>query len=97
MITGWPWPTRLAGIRGGADCIHTTVNGMGERTGIPDLCETVLALRNLMGMDKYDLHGLTEISAYLERVDGLLHGAQQTGDRYRMPSRINPACTPTGF
>jgi 2-isopropylmalate synthase len=28
------------GVRGGADCIHTTVNGMGERTGIPDLSET---------------------------------------------------------
>ena len=31
----------MAGIRAGADCIHTTVNGMGERTGIPDLSETV--------------------------------------------------------
>lgn len=60
----------MAGIRGGADCIHTTVNGLGERTGIPDLCETVLALRNLMGVEKYDLHGLTEISAYLERSTG---------------------------
>ncbi len=60
----------LAGIRGGADCIHTTVNGLGERTGIPDLCETILALRNLMGVEKYDLRGLTEISAYLERSTG---------------------------
>jgi 2-isopropylmalate synthase len=60
----------MAGIRAGADCIHTTVNGMGERTGIPDLCATVVALRNLVGEDKYDLHCLTEISSYLERVSG---------------------------
>jgi isopropylmalate/homocitrate/citramalate synthase len=50
----------LAGIRAGADCIHTTINGMGERTGIPDLCATVLALRNLMGVEKYDVRYLWE-------------------------------------
>jgi isopropylmalate/homocitrate/citramalate synthase len=60
----------LAGIRAGADCIHTTINGMGERTGIPDLCATVLALRNLMGVDQYDLRYLSESSAYLERISG---------------------------
>jgi 2-isopropylmalate synthase len=60
----------MAGIRAGADCIHTTINGMGERTGIPDLCATVLALRNLMGVEKYDLRYLTEASVYLERVSG---------------------------
>jgi isopropylmalate/homocitrate/citramalate synthase len=60
----------LAGIRAGADCIHTTINGMGERTGIPDLCATIVALRNLMGLEKYNLNYLTEASAYLERVSG---------------------------
>jgi 2-isopropylmalate synthase len=60
----------LEGIRAGADCIHTTVNGMGERTGIPDLCETVLALHNLVGERKYELGNLTELSSYLERVSG---------------------------
>jgi 2-isopropylmalate synthase len=60
----------LEGIRAGADCIHTTINGMGERTGIPDLCATVVALRNLVGIDKYDLRYLTETSTYLERVSG---------------------------
>jgi isopropylmalate/homocitrate/citramalate synthase len=37
----------MAGIRGGANCLHTTVNGMGERSGIPDLAETILAFHNL--------------------------------------------------
>ncbi len=60
----------MAGIRAGADCIHTTVNGMGERAGIPDLAETVLAFHNLEGVGKYDLRYLTELSAYLEKVSG---------------------------
>ena len=60
----------LEGIRAGADCIHTTVNGMGERTGIPDLSETILALRNLYGHDQYDLHHLIDLSNYVEKVTG---------------------------
>jgi isopropylmalate/homocitrate/citramalate synthase len=57
----------LEGIRAGADCVHTTINGMGERTGIPDLSETILAMRNLMGIDQYNLQPLTDLSAYVER------------------------------
>lgn len=60
----------MAGIRAGADCVHTTVNGMGERTGIPDLAETIVAFHNLEGVRKYNLAPLMELSAYLERVSG---------------------------
>lgn len=60
----------MAGIYAGADCIHTTVNGMGERTGIPDLAETILAFHNLEGVQKYNLVPLMELSSYLERVSG---------------------------
>jgi isopropylmalate/homocitrate/citramalate synthase len=60
----------MAGIRAGADCIHTTVNGMGERSGIPDLSETVVALHNLENVEKYDLSHLMEISSYLENISG---------------------------
>ncbi|HSV85725.1 MAG TPA: Lrp/AsnC ligand binding domain-containing protein [Levilinea sp.] len=60
----------LAGMRGGADCIHTTVNGLGERTGIPDLSETVVALHNLCGETKYQLKELLPLSAYVEKVSG---------------------------
>lgn len=60
----------MAGIRAGADCIHTTVNGMGERTGIPDLAETVVALHNLEGIEKYNIEPLMSISNYLENVSG---------------------------
>jgi 2-isopropylmalate synthase len=60
----------MAGIRAGADCIHTTVNGMGERTGIPDVAETILAFHNLEGAEKYNIQPLMELSNYLEKVSG---------------------------
>jgi 2-isopropylmalate synthase len=60
----------MAGVRAGADCIHTTVNGMGERSGIPDLCETILAYHNLEGVDQYRLEHLMELSTYMEKVSG---------------------------
>jgi 2-isopropylmalate synthase len=60
----------MAGIRGGADCIHTTVNGLGERTGIPDLAETIVAFHNLEGVTKFNVQPLMPISTYLENVSG---------------------------
>jgi len=60
----------MAGIRAGANCVHTTVNGMGERTGIPDLAETIVAFHNLEQVEKYNLQPLAEISNYLEKVSG---------------------------
>jgi homocitrate synthase len=60
----------MAGIRAGADCIHTTVNGLGERTGIPDLAETVVAFHNLESEQKYNVQPLMQISNYLEKVSG---------------------------
>lgn len=60
----------MAGIRAGANCIHTTVNGMGERTGIPDLAETIVAFHNLEGVQKYNLAPLMELANYLERISG---------------------------
>ena len=60
----------MAGVRAGADCIHTTVNGLGERTGIPDLAETILAYHNLQEVQRFSLAPLMEISGYLEKVSG---------------------------
>ena len=60
----------MAGIRSGANCIHTTVNGMGERSGIPDLAETILAFHNLEGTEKFNIQPLMELSSYLEKVSG---------------------------
>lgn len=60
----------MAGIRAGADCIHTTVNGLGERTGIPDLAETIVSFRNLEEEQKFNVQPLMDISGYLEKVSG---------------------------
>ncbi len=60
----------MAGIRAGADCIHTTINGMGERTGIPDLIATILAFHNLEGIKRYNLKPLMDSAAYLEKISG---------------------------
>jgi homocitrate synthase len=60
----------MAGIRAGADCIHTTVNGLGERTGIPDLAETVMSFHNLEGEQKFNIQPLMDVSGYLEKVSG---------------------------
>ena len=60
----------MAGIRGGADCIHTTINSLGERTGIPDLAETIVGFHNLEGDSRYDMSYLMELSSYLEKVTG---------------------------
>jgi homocitrate synthase len=60
----------MAGIRAGADCIHTTINSMGERTGIPDLAETIVAFHNLEGVEKYNVELLMEASTYLEKISG---------------------------
>jgi 2-isopropylmalate synthase len=62
----------MAGIRAGADCIHTTVNSLGERTGIPDLAETIVSFHNLEGVEKFNLQTLMELSSYLEKVSGVL-------------------------
>ena len=62
----------MAGIRAGADCIHTTVNGLGERVGIPDLAETILSFHNLEQVQKYNIQPLMELSGYLEKVSGFL-------------------------
>ncbi len=62
----------MAGICAGADCVHVTVNGLGERCGIPDLAETIVAFHNLEGVQKYNLRALMELSAYVERASGIL-------------------------
>jgi 2-isopropylmalate synthase len=53
----------LSGCEGGADQIHTTIDGIGERTGIPTLAETAVAL-NLIYKSNNDfrLHMLKDLS-----------------------------------
>ena len=53
----------LAGCEAGASQIHTTIDGFGERTGIPSLAETAVALSVIYGMrNDFRLHMLKDLS-----------------------------------
>lgn len=53
----------LAGCEGGADQIHTTIDGFGERTGIPSLAETAVALSLVYNSNNdLRLHMLRDLS-----------------------------------
>ncbi len=53
----------LAGCEGGADQIHTTIDGLGERTGIPSLAETSVALNLIYKSENnFRLHMLKDLS-----------------------------------
>ncbi len=67
----------MAGIRAGADCVHTTINGMGERTGIPDLAATILAFHNLEGVRRYNLKPLVDTALYMEKISGFFLAPNQ--------------------
>lgn len=63
----------LAGCEAGADQIHTTIDGFGERTGIPSLAETAVAL-TLIYKSNNDLrlHMLKDLSKTISDYIGLL-------------------------
>ena len=58
----------IAAVRGGADWIQGTINGMGERAGNADICEVALALRCLYGVPvEIDLTKAREVSRLVQR------------------------------
>lgn len=61
----------LAGAEAGAKQLHTTVNGIGERSGNTSLEELLLALRLHHGIDRYDLTKLKDISKLVESYSGI--------------------------
>lgn len=61
----------LAGYEAGADQIHVTINGLGERVGITDLSQTVISLLAIYGLRlnvRYDM--LRELSGLIETYTG---------------------------
>lgn len=53
----------LSGCEAGADQIHTTIDGLGERTGIPTLAETAVVLNLIYKSDNnFRLHMLKDLS-----------------------------------
>jgi 2-isopropylmalate synthase len=56
----------LAAVEAGADQIHVTINGVGERVGIASLAETTMALRLLYSLKKsYRYEMLEELSSLI--------------------------------
>ncbi len=62
----------LAGVDAGADQIHVTIDGVGERNGIPSLAETAVVLTFLYGSkNDFRLDMLKDLSKLLEQYTGL--------------------------
>ena len=61
----------IAAVRGGADFIQGTINGMGERAGNADICEVALALQALYNQPvAMDLTVAREISKLVQKAGG---------------------------
>lgn len=61
----------ITAAEAGAYQLHTTVNGIGERSGNASLEEVLVILRMKAGIDRYDLSHLNEISRIVERYSGV--------------------------
>jgi 2-isopropylmalate synthase len=62
----------LAGCEAGADQIHTTIDGFGERTGIPALAETAVALMLIYkSNNNLRLHMLKDLSKTISEYTNL--------------------------
>lgn len=62
----------LAACDAGADQIHTTIDGIGERTGIPALAEVAVVLTHLYGSNNdFRLDMLGDLSRMIETYTGL--------------------------
>jgi isopropylmalate/homocitrate/citramalate synthase len=62
----------LAAVAEGAEIVHTTVNGIGERMGNADLAETALALEVLYGVKLgLDYSKLYKLSKLVEKLSGV--------------------------
>jgi len=95
----------IAAVRGGADWIQGTINGMGERAGNADICEVALALQFLYHMPvELDLSKAREVSDMVQRygkytvdtwkpVVGKFIFTRESGGvaaQFHMPSAIEP-------
>jgi len=61
--------TEMAGIAAGASCVHSCLNGLGERTGNAALEELIVGMKILYGFDNpYDLSKLPEVCAETAKI-----------------------------
>ncbi|HOO53319.1 MAG TPA: homocitrate synthase family protein [Methanothrix sp.] len=62
----------LAAAEAGAKQLHTTVNGIGERSGNTPLEELMVALRVHYGVNRYDTTKLTPLSKLVQSYSGVM-------------------------
>lgn len=61
----------VASVKGGAECAHVTLNGLGEKTGNTDLAETAIAAK-LYGIEtNIDLKMLYQAAKLVERLSNI--------------------------
>ena len=64
--------TELAGIAAGADCVHSCINGLGERTGNAALEELIVGMKILMGLpNEYNLRILPDVCEKVAQISGI--------------------------
>ena len=69
---GFALANAFAACDAGVDQIHTTIDGIGERTGIPSLAETAVALSHFYRSKKdYRLDMLLDLSRIIEQYTGI--------------------------
>ena len=76
--SGMGLATELAGVEAGADCVHSCVNGLGERTGNAPTEELMFALHVLYGYQtNYDLSKLPELGNLVRRLSGVSYAVNK--------------------
>ncbi len=95
----------IAAVRGGADWIQGTINGIGERAGNSDLCEVALALKCLYNVPvELDLRQARRVSALVQKagdykVDGwrpvvgdnlFIRESGAVATQFHLPEAIEP-------
>ena len=69
---GFALANAFAACDAGVDQIHTTIDGIGERTGIPSLAETAVALTYLYkSQNDFRLDMLSDLSRLIEQYTGI--------------------------
>ena len=70
--------TEMAGIAAGASCVHSCLNGLGERTGNAALEELMVSMKILLGInDHYNLARIPDICAETAKIAGVSYSANK--------------------
>ena len=70
--------TEMAGLAAGASCVHSCLNGLGERTGNAALEDLMVSMKLLLGIDNnYNVGLLPEICAKTAEIAGVPYSANK--------------------